>query len=379
MTETVDRLRQAGGLKWTFYDEDILPAWVAEMDFGLAPSVQSALHDAVDKGLTGYPYPDAELAVASAASRFWADRFGWAVDPSWVFPAPDVIEGITRAIVLLTRPESPVILHTPVYFPFFAMVENAKRRIIEAPSRVDGDGRYTLDLEAIEKGFEDGAGSLVVCNPWNPTGRVLSRQELEDVVALAASYDARVIADEIHGAITYEGHEHVAAATIDPERVVTVTAASKAWNLPGLKCAQVVLTAEADRTVWEKSFAPHEVGVSTFGLLASAAAYEDGRDWFEDVLAKLESNRALLTDLVAAHLPSTIYYPPEGTYLGWLDMSPYGLDDPHEFLKSEARVAMTAGAPFRGGAGDHVRINFATEPAILTEIMERIGTAIAAR
>lgn len=376
MSSQADRLREIGGLKWTYYDDDVLAAWVAEMDFGLAPPIAEALHDAVDRGITGYPYPDAERAVAEAATSFWVDRFDWKVDPAWVFPAPDVIQGITRAIVHLTRPGSPVVLHTPVYFPFFSMVEEAGREIIEAPCQRDASGRYSLDIAAIEQGLERGAGSVVVCNPWNPTGRVLTPSELSEVVGLAAAHDARLIADEIHAPIIYDGRAHTPAATIDDETVITVTAASKAWNLPGLKCAQVVLTNETDRAVWSDFFVPHKVGVGTFGLIASQAAYSSGGAWFEQVLAKLASNRDLLTSLIAEHVPEARFSPPEGTYLAWLDMTAYGLDNPNRFLREEARVALTAGAPFRADGTQHVRLNFATDPEILTEIVERIGTSI---
>lgn len=375
MSSPADRLRRQGGLKWTFYDDDVLAAWVAEMDFGLAPPVADALHDAVDRALTGYPYPEAEQAVAAAASRFWADRFGWEVDPSWVFPAPDVIEGIRRCIVHLTRPGSPVVLHTPVYFPFFSMVERAGREIIEAPCTPDADGRYTIDLDGIEQGLAAGAGSVVICNPWNPTGRTLSRAELEEVVDLAVRYDARVIADEIHGPITYQT-EHVPIATVDRQRTATVTAASKAWNLPGLKCAQVVLTSEDDRRVWKEYFAPHEVGVGTFGLVASEAAYSKGVPWFDSVLERLQSNRDQVVSMVAELLPEVVMHPPEGTYLAWLDMSAFGLEHPMKHIRDQGRVALTDGESFGGNAGQYVRFNFATEPEIIAESLQRMEACL---
>lgn len=376
MSSPADQLRRQGGLKWTFYDDDVLAAWVAEMDFGLAPPVAEALHDAVDRALTGYPYPEAEHAVAVAASLFWTDRFGWEVDPSWVFAAPDVIEGIRRCIVHLTRPGSPVVLHTPVYFPFFSMVERAGREIIEAPCTPDADGRYTIDLDGIERGLAAGAGSVVICNPWNPTGRALSRAELEDVVDIAARHDARVIADEIHAPITYEGVEHVPIATVDSERTATVTAASKAWNLPGLKCAQVVLTNEDDRRVWEGFFAPHKVGVGTFGLVASEAAYSRGVPWFDDVLRRLELNRHQVVSTVAERLPEVVMHPPDGTYLAWLDMSAFGLEHPMKHIRDQGRVALTDGEPFGGDGGQFVRFNFATEPEIITESLRRMEACL---
>jgi len=366
------------GLKWTYY-EDVLPAWVAEMDFGLAPAVSEALHSAVDDALTGYPYPDAEQAVARAASGFWRDRFEWEVDPMWVFPAPDVIEGIRRAITHLTRPDTPVVLHSPVYFPFYGMVERAGRDIIEVQSNRDDRGRYTIDVTAVDRALDDGAGSIVVCNPWNPTGRVLSEDELVELVELAQSHDARVIADEIHAAIIYSGHRHTPLATIDPDRVVTVTSASKAWNLPGLKCAQVVLTAERDRERWNNYFTPEKVGVGTFGLFGNEAAYASGVEWFDETLVQLQQNRDRLTSLVEEMLPGVTYYPPEGTYLAWLDMSRYGLESPAEFFLERARVAMTAGGPFGTGADQFVRFNFATSPDLVIEMVERMAAALADR
>lgn len=366
------------GLKWTYYD-DVLPAWVAEMDFGLAPSVSEALHAAVDDALTGYPYPDAERAVARAASVFWRDRFGWEVDPTSVFSAPDVIEGIRRAIVHLTRPGSPVVVHSPVYFPFYGMVERADRDLIEVRSPRRDDGRYTVDLDAIDHALDQGAGSIVVCNPWNPTGRVFSVEELGDIVEVARRHDARVISDEIHGAITYSGTTHTPLATLDSDLVVTVTSASKAWNLPGLKCAQVVLTSERDRERWDAFFTPEKVGVGTFGLFANEAAYAGGVEWFDATLRRLEHNREVLSSLIAEHLSLVPYFPPEGTYLAWLDMSPYGLSDPASFFLTEAKVAMTGGGPFGTGAESFARFNFATAEELLVEMVERMAGALAAR
>lgn len=375
MTEA-ERLRRNGGLKWTQFGEGVLPGWVAEMDFGLAPSITAALHEAVDRGLTGYPYPIAEERTARAATRFWSDRFGWEVDPGWVFPAPDVVEGIRRAIEKLTRPGSPVVLHTPVYHPFFGMVERAGRDLIEVRSNRDDDGLYRLNIDAIDRALDDGAGSIVVCNPWNPTGRVLTPTELGDLLEVAAAHDARVLADEIHSPIIYEGHRHTPLASLDPHRVVTVASASKAWNLPGLKCAQVVLTNESDRGIWADYFTPDKVGVGTFGLFASAAAYEDGVGWFDDVLATLESNRDLVVSRMAERLPEAPMAVPQGTYLAWIDMTHFDLGDPADFLLEHAGVAVTGGGPFGSGGAGFIRLNFATEAGILAEMIDRIAAAV---
>jgi cystathionine beta-lyase len=370
------RLRANGGLKWGYYDEDVLPAWVAEMDFGLAPAVTEALHNAVDRGLTAYPYPEAMDRAAKTATIFWETRFDWEVDPSWVFPVPDVVEGLARVVRHLTPSGSPVVLHTPVYFPFFGMAERAGRDVVEVPCPSDDSGRFTLDLAGIDDALAGGAGSVVLCNPWNPTGRVLTETEVGDVVEIVARHDARLLVDEIHAPIVYSPNVHTTASTLDPERVVTVTSASKAWNLPGLKCAQVVLANEADREVWTDYFTLDKVGVGTLGLIANAAAYDSGLDWLATVLDRLESNRDLFTSLVSEHLPEAVCAQPEGTYLAWLDLDGYGIDDPAGFLLDQARVAVSAGTPFRGNASRYVRFNFATDPSLLVEMVERMGRAL---
>ncbi|HEX9856379.1 MAG TPA: aminotransferase class I/II-fold pyridoxal phosphate-dependent enzyme [Acidimicrobiia bacterium] len=364
------------GLKWNSFESDVIGAWVAEMDFGLAPAITEALHAAVDRADTGYPYPAAWNAVAETASVFWAGRFGWRVDPGRVFHVPDVVEGLRRAVMHLTAPGSPVILHPPIYHPFFTMVAAAGREHILVRSYPGEDGRWCLDLDGIDRAFAAGAGSIVLCNPWNPVGRSLTASEVSDVVAVAERHGGRVVADEIHAPLTFPGHSHVVAAGLSPATVVTVTAATKAWNLPGLKAAQVVLTNDHDVDVWSRHFVPHMWGVGTFGLLASAAAYRDGTSWLEDVLARLEAKRATLGSLLAELLPGGRYTRPEATYLAWVDLSAYGWDPPGAVLLERARVAVSEGALFGPGGEGHVRVNFAMDDGLLVEMVERIAAIV---
>lgn len=373
---TIADLRARGGLKWNYYPDDVVAGWVAEMDFGLAPPIRAALAAAVERGDTGYFYPDLLRRTAEAASGFWSHTLGWKVNPDRVFAAPDVVEGLRRAIAHRTRPGTPVILHTPVYAPFFSMVDRAGREVVQVPGRRDAEGRYDLDIDAIDAAFSDGAGSIVLCNPWNPTGRSFSADEIGRVVEVASAHSARVIADEVHAPLTYAGDTHVAAASLAPETVVTVTSASKAWNIPGLKCAQVVTTNDDDAEFWGGYFVNDKVGVSTFGLVGNAAAYAEGRDWLTETMGKLESNRVLLTDLMAERLPSVGYYRPDATYLAWLDFAVWGRSDPAGDLLDEGRVALTGGAPFGGGGETYARLNFGTTPEILTEMVERISTVL---
>lgn len=365
------------GLKWNYFEPDVLPAWVAEMDYGLAPPIAEALHAAVDRGDTGYFYPAAMEAAATAACGFWGDRLGWRVEPEIVAHVPDVVEGIRRAIVHLTKPGSPVILPTPVYFPFFSMVERAGRELLGVPSKRDAGGHWSLDIDGIERAFSAGAGSIVLCNPWNPVGRSLTADEVGSVLEVAAAHGGRVIADEIHSALTFPGHRHTVAAGIAPDLVVTVTAASKAWNLPGLKAAQVVLTNDQDLAAWQSYFTPDKTGVGTFGLIAAAAGYADGREWLDEVLARLDGARRLLEEALVEKLPGAVSATTEATYLAWIDLRAYGVERPAAHLLETARVGLSEGADFGPGGEGHVRLNFATTEAVLAEIVDRVAVALA--
>lgn len=376
MHRAVSQLRAKGSLKWTFHPEDVLAAWVAEMDFGLAPPIGKALHEAVDRADTGYHSPAAERDCAEAASGFWRERLAWNVEPERVFFAPDVVEGIRRAIVELTTPGSSVILHSPIYHPFFSMVERAGRSAVEVPSTPGPDGRYLLDLAGIEQAFSKGAGSIVLCNPWNPTGRCLTQTEVSRVVEIARNHGRRVIADEVHAPLTRVGQVHFVAEKLDPETVITVTSASKAWNVAGLKCAQVVLSRPDEIARWRERFHMGWIGVSQLGLIANRAAYAEGSPWLDEIVNRLDQNRALLEVAMAELLPSVPFSPVDATYLAWLDFSAHGLLDPADYLLGTAKVALAAGIPFGTGGEGHARLNFATAPEILTEIIERIASVL---
>ncbi len=374
---TASELRERGGLKWGTHDPDVLPAWVAEMDFSISPPVRDALRDCAERSITGYPYPEAELDMAEAASEFQSAEYGWTVDPTAIRPVPDVVEGIRRAVMELTPPGSPVVLHTPVYYPFFTMVDRAGRDQIRVPAKVESGGRATLDLDGLERAFAGTAAGFVLCNPWNPTGRSFARVELIAVADLAHRHGVRVIADEIHGPLVYPGGIHTPFGSLDhpaAQTAVTVTAASKMWNLPGLKCAQVICNDPDDLMPWDAAFPDFVVGVATPGLLATTAAYRDRSGWRDEVLAYLGTNRTRLGDMVGEMMPDIGYHPTEGTYLAWLDFSPRGLDRPAEYLLKEAGVALSEGEVF--GTPGHARLNFATPTPILEEIVTRIAKAL---
>jgi len=326
---SVDATRRRGTSKWSSYGDDVLAAWVAEMDFPLAAPVRAALHAAIEQGGTGYAPGPAASGVPAACAAWLARRYGLAVTARQIRVLPDVLRGVTLAITTLSRSESPVVILTPAYPPFFEAVRVAGRPIIEVPL-VTGEGRATFDLAGIAAALHGGAGTILLCNPHNPLGRVFTRAELTALAALveAQGRDVRVVADEVHAPIVYPGATHVAYATVSEaaaRQAVTLTSASKGWNIPGLKCAQIVLTNEADGEWWDRLSFLATYGVSPLGLLANRVAFEQGEPWLDEVVTYLDGNRGLLARLLAERLPQVRFVAPEGTYLAWLDCRALGL------------------------------------------------------
>jgi cystathionine beta-lyase len=377
---TIDELRAGGSLKWSLYPEAI-GSFVAEMDFGTAPAVTKALHAAVDAAAFGYLPPALLQGMSEAYAAWSADRYGWAVPPERVRPLADVLAGLAAAIEHFSRPGSPVILPTPAYMPFLVVPPALGREVLEVPMARDGD-RYVYDLDALDAAFRAGGHLLVLCNPHNPIGRVLEPAEMTAVAEVVERHGGRVFSDEIHAPLVYEGHRHVpyaALGEVPAGHAVTATSASKAWNLPGLKCAQLVLSNDADADLWARAGLHAEHGASTLGVVANTAAYTGGAGWLDDVLAYLDGNRLLLAELVAEHLPGVRYTPPEGTYLAWLDFRKLGLPEPGAFFLEHAGVALTDGS-LCGAAGEQfARLTIATPRPVLVRTVEQMGAALAAR
>jgi cystathionine beta-lyase len=370
----VGALRERGSVKWSMYPEAI-GAFVAEMDFGTAPAVTAALHGAVDAAAFGY-LPAGAVEQMSAAYAAWSrDRYGWAVDPVDVRPVADVVAALTLAIEHYSAPGTPVVLPTPAYMPFVSVPPRLGREVIEVP--LTADHRY--DLDALAAAFEAGGDLLILCNPHNPVGRVLAPDEMLAIAAVVDRYGGRVFSDEIHAPLVFDEARHVPYASLSPVtagHTLTATSASKAWNLPGMKCAQVVLSNDPDRETWAGIGPLAEHGASTLGVIANTAAYEQGGPWLADVLVYLDGNRRLLGDLVAESLPGVGYTPPEGTYLGWLDFRATGPVEPAPYFLEKAAVAMTDGA-LCGEAGQGFgRFNFALPRPILREAVHRLAAAM---
>lgn len=366
------QLRERQSAKYRQYPADVIPAWVAEMDFPLAEPIAVALHAAIDRSDTGYRSTE---GLAEATASFLEDSWGWAVARDRIVAIPDVLTGVAEAIRLLTDPGDGVVITTPVYTPFFSTIRDVVgRTIVEVPLAVDA-GHYRLDMAALAEAFSrPDVTAFLLCSPHNPTGTVPSRAELEVVARLATDHGVAVIADEIHAPLTLPGATHTPYLTVaEPDaRAVAVIAASKAWNLAGLKCAQLIGTDQTEEVIRRRL--PLEVQYATghLGVIASVAAYRDGGPWLDQVLGILDGNRRLLGELLTEHVPGARYVPPEASYLAWIDLPGWG-DDPAVRILRDARVALNRGPTFGSGGQGHVRLNLATSPAILTEIVARIG------
>jgi cystathionine beta-lyase len=378
---TFEELHSRRSEKWAAYPPDVLPAWVAEMDYPLAEPIQQALAQLVDRGDTGYAHARG-LELPEVYAEFAAARYGAKVDPGHAYLLQDVMRGVLECLRLFTSPGDGVVVNPPVYPPFYSTIAYAKRLVIEAPlARDDATGRYELDLDALERAFHGGARAYLLCNPHNPTGRVFTRQDLEAVAELADRHDIFVLADEVHGPLTYPGVEHVPFASVDAASArdgVTLVSGSKAWNLPGLKCA-MVLAGSAARLERITSM-PEEVrfGTGIMGLVANQVAFRDGVPWLDDTMAYLTANRDLAGAMLAERLPAVRWHRPEATYLAWLDCRDLGLgDDPSEAFLERGRVALSPGPAFGSGGAGFARLNLSTSHAILAEAMERMARTIA--
>ncbi len=388
MASTVEKMyerdlaevRARGSAKWSAYPGDVLCAPVAEMDFRTAPEVQEAILAAAGRELYGYPSPAMQADVKAALSDWYRRTAGFEVAPERIHVLPDILKGIELGLHLFNRPGAPVVIPTPSYPPFFVVSQAVDLEVIEVPcARRE---RWELDLDGIEQAFARGAGTLILCNPHNPLGRVFTRQEMAAITDIVDRHHGRVIADEVHAPLTFPDHTWVPYASTSETasgHTVSLMSASKGWNLAGLKCAQVALHTEADEQAWGTLNPMLAHGASTLGMIGNVAALRHGDAWLEETMAYLDGNRARFGELLSRELPEIAYFPPEGTYLTWLDCNRLELESPQRFFLEHAKVALNDGDQFGKAATGGVRLNLATSRQVMEEIVERMAKAVRAR
>jgi cystathionine beta-lyase len=371
-------LRQRQSAKYQYFDADVIPAWVAEMDFPLAEPVAAALHAAIDRSDTGYR---SAQGLADALVGFARQRWDWEIPAERVVPLADVLTGAAQAIMVFTAPGDGVVVNPPVYAPFFSVVRAVTgRTVVEVPMARCADGSYDWDLVGLERAFaRPDVTAFLMSNPHNPTGTVPTPEVLAAIAALAATHGVTVISDEIHGPLVLPGAQHVPFMSVAPDDAdaVILVSASKAWNLPGLKCSQLVGTARTAPIIADRMPPDVTYGTGQLGVIAAVAAYRDGGRWLDDVIDIIDGNRGLLAELLAEHLPRARYVPPQASYLAWIDFRGYDLgDDPAAAFLERGRVALSPGPSYGTGGEGFARLNLATSPRILREIVRRLATVI---
>ncbi len=368
-------LRLRTSEKWREYPDDVLPLFVAETDFPLAPAITRALERAIATGDTGYVASKTPLAEAFAG--FAARRYGWEVDPSRIRSTADVSMGIVEILRRVAAPGDRVVVTPPVYPPFYELIAEAGAVVERVPLQDTGEG-WRLDLEGIDAALAGGARAVLLCNPHNPTGTVHSRAALEELARIAQRHGAAVVSDEIHAPLAQPGTGFTPFLAVSPaarEIGYAVVSASKAFNLAGLKCALMVAASEDTMRVLRGL--PIEVVWRTgqFGLLAAVAAFSEESDaWLDGLLLTLDENRRLLAQLLQERLPRVRYRMPDAGYLAWLDLGDLGWgDNPARRLLREAKVALHPGPSFGAEGAGFVRLNFGTSPEILSEAIDRMA------
>ena len=375
----LEQLRQRSSTKWQKYPPEILPLFVAETDFAPAPAITRALGRAVELGDTGYTPPDPGIARAYAG--FAERRFGSRIDPERVRTTCDVMMGVVEILRRVTEPGDRVVVTPPVYPPFYECVPEAGA-VVERVPLTDTGAAWELDLTGIEHALAAGARAVLLCNPHNPTGTAHSRESLAALAEIAARHGATVISDEIHAPLVHAGRRFTPFLDASPSAArvgYTVTSASKAFNLAGLKCALMV-TADPQTAAVVRGL-PDEIEWRTglFGAIAGVAAFSPESDeWLDGLLAALDHNRRLLADLLREHVPGARYRIPDAGFLAWVDLTELGWgDNPAARIRREADVALHLGPLFGEEGRGHVRINFGCAPEVLTQAVERIGSLVA--
>ena len=372
----LDRLRRRHSEKWRAHPPDVLPAFVAEMDYDLAEPVLAALRSAVDLSDCGYATP---ADVGETFARFAAARHGWTVDPGRVHLVPDVMAGVDVILRLATEPGDGVVINTPVYPPFFEHITGGHRRVVEVPL-VRADGQHELDFAGLEAAFAAGARGYLLCNPHNPTGRVFSAADLGRIASLAEQYGVLVLSDEIHASLTLPGARHTPFVSLGgaaAEQGMTLASASKAFNIAGLKGAVAVAGSASRQRLLARLPSSCQYGAGLFGVLASLAAWSSGDEWLDALLAQLDHARTEFGRLLRQRLPDAGYVPPEASYLAWVDCSRLGLGpEPAKVFLDRGRVALGRGLNFGPPGDGFVRVTIGTSSALLAEIVDRMAAAV---
>jgi cysteine-S-conjugate beta-lyase len=375
--DRVPNRRNSDSTKWLSCEIDVLPMWLADMDFPSPPAVQQALRERAEHGYFGYPREDPGLC---AAFRAWLkERYDWEVQPEEILLLPGVVAGFNQACHAFDEPGGAVLIQPPVYPPFLKAAGLAGLQRQDAPWQVDAQGASWIDLEAFAGAMTNATRLFILCNPHNPNGRVLSRQELEGIAQACLEREVVIVSDEIHADLVFSGQRHIPIATLSPEiaqNTITLMAPSKTFNIAGLQCAFAIIQNPRLRRLYQRGGQGLVSWVNLMGQTAALAAYTQGRGWLAELMVYLEGNRDYLYDFVQGELPGIRMHRPQGTYLAWLDCRALSLENPGEFFLKQARISLVNGAAFGPGGEGFVRFNFGCPRSMLEEALERMKKAL---
>jgi cystathionine beta-lyase len=380
--------RDTDSLKWRLHPPDVLPLWVADLDFPAPEPVLAALRRRLEHGILGYPEtamgPEAGAAgLREVLVQRMADRYGWNIQPEDLVFIPGVVTGFNLACHAIGEPGDGVLVQPPVYMPFLGAAQQAGKVRRDAPLVQAADGAYEVDWDAFEAALTWRTRLFLLCSPHNPVGRVWRRDELQRMADLCLRHGVTLCSDEIHCDLVFAGHRHVPLASLDPEvarHTITLMAPSKTFNIAGLTCSFAIIQDAALRRRFLSARHGLVPWVNLLGIVAAEAAYRSGQPWLDGLLRTLDGNRQFLAEAVQRHLPGIRMVPLEGTYLAWLDAREAELGPtPAQFFLERAKVALIDGAAFGRGGEGFVRLNFGCAQGLLEEALQRMGEALAHR
>jgi cystathionine beta-lyase len=370
--------RDTQSAKWDAYPSNVLPLWVADMDFKAPEAVLKVLHERVDHGIFGY---ESECRKLKEVFVTWAaNHYKWKIKPEEILFIPGVVTGLNLAAQVLMQPGDAVLIQPPVYPPFFGVARNAHFLTVEAPLILDDGYHYSIDFDKFEEAITPQTRVFILCNPHNPVGRVFTQSELQKLAEICIKYDLMVMSDEIHCDLIYDGRMHVPLAGLNlpiSERTITLMAPSKTFNIAGLKCSMMIIQNPDLLNRIENGRRGLVGEPSIIGLEAARAAYGLGGEWLNELLVYLKSNRDFIFNYLKNDIPQIEMPNPEGTYLAWLDCKHLDLKpNPYDFFLSQAKVALNDGLSFGVGGNGFVRLNFGCPRKTLIEALDRMKNAI---
>lgn len=370
--------RSTESFKWKLYGEDVLPMWVADMDFLAPPAVMEALHLRVDHGIFGYAMESEQLKEVIVDRM--ASLYNWQISPADLVFTPGVVAGFNLAAQMFEDPSSEILIQTPVYPPFLRAAPCAGLNRVDAPLVHNQDSTYSIDMADFKKHVSPATAMFILCNPHNPVGRVFSPEELEGLAEICLSNGTIICSDEIHCDFVYSRHKHIPIAALSPEiadKTITLMAPSKTFNIAGLDFAFAIIQNPELRKRFRSSCKGLTGGTNMMGQVAAKAAFEDGGEWLKECMTYLESNRDYLVKYLKTELPVLKTACPEATYLVWIDCRGLNLNEPPaDFFLREGKVALNAGEEFSSGGEGFVRLNFGCPRSFLEDGLNRMTRAI---